>query len=398
MMVRRKISQPPPRKLILVIISILVLFSQACALDWVINNMFSGYKENDEQRWYDFLSSQDDPDSSEVPQSPGDPGSSGGSGSEGYLADESSAPAPTGGESTSSTSGDLKPVGFVNYGEFDAVVMPYTYIPLGETNQVSPAQTSTVSSANDGVGDWPNTSRYLTLPMGTYSWCIDWEEGDLDEDGEIDYFHYIQNGPTVLDEEDSDELDFAEEVAISAPPSAGAVYEGRCEPAPINDSCAGQSQHLQVYTAPGWLPGTEFMPEVYAWANTAEFPPNEEGITVTAAGGYGFQKAWIMYQAGEYMEATFSGPYTAAGVQPHGDYIIGWARVTFDGVEVWRGDTSAYYHDAEGYMHAVYIEVRCFPPGTHTLRIECLGEIGSGGAKGSGGKTDVPIAFFGFRK
>jgi hypothetical protein len=49
-------------------------------------------------------------------------------------------------------------------------------------------------------------------------------------------------------------------------------------------------------------------------------------------------------------------------------------------------------------LHAVYIEVRCFPPGPHTLRIECLGIEGSGGAQGSGGQTDVPISHFGFRR
>jgi hypothetical protein len=333
-----------------------------------------------------------------IPLEPEPYGDSGGSGVEAYLAEESSSPAQTGEDSTGSGSGDLKPIGFLNYGEFDAVVMPYTYIPLGESEQALPAQTSTVSSANDGVGDWPNTSRYLTVPMGTYSWCVDWEEGDLDEDGQIDYFHYIQNDPTLLDEEDSDELEFAEEVVISAPPSSGAIYEGRCELAPIQESCAGQSQHVQVYSSPGWIIGSDYQSDLRAYANTAEFPPPEEGITVTSGGGYGFQKAWILYQAGEYLEVTFDGLYTAVGVQPHGESSIGWARVLFDGVEVWRGDTSAYWHDDQGYLHAVYIEVRCFPPGTHALRIECLGQVGSGGALGSGGKTDVPISHFGFRK
>jgi hypothetical protein len=248
------------------------------------------------------------------------------------------------------------------------------------------------------VGDWPNTSRFLLLPEGTYTWCIDWEEGDLDEDGQVDYFHTIQADPTLLDEHDSDQTEFAEEVAISAPPSSGAIYEGRCKPADIEDSCAGESQHVKLYTSPGWINGTDYQTEVIAYANTAEFPPTEDGITVTHGGGYGLQRAWVLYEAGHFLEVLFSGAYSAAGVQPHGDYIIGWARVLFDGVEVWRGDTSAYYHDAEGYLHAVYVEVRCFPPGSHTLRIEALGINGSGGAKGSGGRTDVPISHFGFRR
>ena len=76
----------------------------------------------------------------------------------------------------------------------------------------------------------------------------------------------------------------------------------------------------------------------------------------------------------------------------HGESIIGWARVLFDGVEVWRGDTSSYYHDAEGYLHAVYVEVRCFPPGIHTLRIEGLVLVGSGGGQ------SIPISYFGIRE
>jgi hypothetical protein len=314
-----------------------------------------------------------------------------------YPDDEDPNLVQTGGETTGSGAGDLKPVGFVNYGEFDATVRAYTYYPLGSAEPVSPSNASTVSVANDGVGDWPNTSRFLSVPMGTYSWCIDWEEGDLDEDGEIDYFHYFQNAPTLLDENDSDDLEFAEEVAISAPPATALIYSGKCTSASL-DSCAGKSQHVQVYSSPGWINGTEFQTEVIAYANTGAYPPTTEGITVTHGGGSGLQRAWILYQAGDFLEVSFSGLYTAAGVQPHGVSSIGWARVLFDGVEVWRGDTSAYWHDGEGYLHAVYIEVRCFPPGTHTLRIEALGIEGSGGALGSGGSTDVPISHFGFRR
>ncbi len=233
--------------------------------------------------------------------------------------------------------------------------------------------------------------------MGAYSWCIDWETGeDLDEDGYFDYFHYFQDDPTILDENDSDVLESAEEVMISAPPSAGAIFKGKCKSAPLDSSCAGKSQSVQLYTSPGWVISADTRPEVIAHANSGDFSP-PEGIKISAGGGYALQKAWILYEAGHYLEATTSGDYTAIGVQPHGESIIGWARVLFDGVEVWRGDTSSYWHDGEAYLHAVYVEVRCFPPGEHTLRIEALGIEGSGGAAGSGGRTDVPIAYFGFR-
>jgi hypothetical protein len=322
----------------------------------------------------------------DAPDDPGEPSDPGASGVYGSAGDETASTEQTE-QDTSSGYGDLKPVGFVNYGEFDATVRAYSYIPLGETNPVPPPGASTVSSANSGSGTWPNTSRFISVPMGTYSWCIDWEEGDLDEDGQIDYFHYIEEGPTLLDENDSDDLDHAEEVAISAPPATAPVFAGKCQV--LDNSCVGQPQETRIYSSPGWVMGTDYQPKVTAPANYFDYPP-PEGITLTNGGGSGFQQAIILV-GGQYLEATTSNSYSAMGVQPHGESTIGWARVLFDGVEVWRGDTSSYWHDAEAYVHAVYIEVRCYPPGTHTLRIEALGIAGSGG-----GQT-VPIAFFGFR-
>lgn len=376
-------TRPPisRRFLSLLVISLILFSSWACALDWVIKNMFTGYGENDEQRWYRFLAEDDGSDYGDDAEYPG-------SGQEGYLADETSAPAHSGDGSTSGGSGDLKPVGFVNYGEFDAVVMPYTYIPLGATAQAAADQTSTVSSANDGVGDWPNPSRFLSLPMGTYSWCIDWEEGDLNEDGQIDYFHYIQNDPTLLDENDSDELDFAEEVAISAPPSSGVIYEGRCQPAELVSSCPPDGK-ISVNVFSSYALEEEDKPQVYAIPNTAEQTP-PDGIEISFGGtASGWGNNIILWSEGDFAQAATSHAYTAAGVQIHGDQTIGWARVLFDGQEVWRGDTSTYTI-AEG-RYGVYVEVRCFPPGSHLIRVEGLG------INGSGGGSSIPVSYFGFR-
>lgn len=310
----------------------------------------------------------------------------------GDVGDQSESPpegvAATGGD-TSSASGALKPVGFINYGEFDAVVMPYTYLPLGATEQVSPAQTSTVSSANDGVGDWPNSSRFLLLPEGTYTWCIDWDEGDLDEDGQIDYFHYIQSDPTTLDEHDSDQLDFAEEVAISAPPSSGAIFEGRCEPAQLELVCTEYNSQVIVHTYLAYESATP--PDLRALTNVADNQP-PPGIEITSGGTVSpWGGGMILWSPGDYVQATTSNPYTAFGGQIFGDHRIGWGRVLFDGVEIWRGDASTYVIK-EGEQYGVYVEVTCFPPGTHTMRIECLG------IEGSGGGSSVPSGFFGFRE
>jgi len=366
------------RLLIMLFISILVLSSLGCK-DPLAKFAFDSLM-NDSDRVIVF---GQDADSSVISESDG----SVDNGGLGSVGDDTSTGTSGGDSSPRGSSGDLKPVGFVNYGEIDATVRAYSYIPLGETNPVPAPAASTVSSANTGSGTWPNTSRFISVPMGTYSWCIDWEEGDLDDDGQIDYFHYIGEGPTLLDENDSDELDKAEEVAISAPPATAPVFAGKCQV--LDNSCVGQPQETRIYSSPGWVMGTDYQPKVTAPANYFDYP-SPEGITLTNGGGSGFQQA-IILAGGQYLEATTSNLYSAIGVQPHGESTIGWARVLFDGVEVWRGDTSSYWHDAEAYVHAVYIEVRCFPPGTHTMRIEALGIAGSGGGQ------FVPIAFFGFR-
>jgi len=359
---------------------VLMLASLSCDKTierWVVEVGVKGYVDAMYDTWFP------PPDEDAILIEPGDDG-------EAYLGEEPAEGAPAAGSSTSSGGeGDLKPVGFVNYGEFNATVRAWTYLPLGETEARPPSAASTTSTANSGSGTWPNTSRFISVPMGTYSWCIDWEEGDLDEDGQMDYFHYIEEGPTLLDENDSDDLNFAEEVAISAPPSTAPVSKGKCPAAQLNNSCEGKSMETRIYSSPGWVNSSEYQPEIQAPANYFDYP-SPEGITLTNGGGHQFQQA-IILAGGQYLEATTSNPYSAMGVQPHGESTIGWARVLFDGVEVWRGDTSSYWHDAEAYVHAVYIEVRCYPPGTHTLRIEALGIAGSGG-----GQT-VPIAFFGFR-
>ncbi len=54
-----------------------------------------------------------------------------------------------------------------------------------------------------------------------------------------------------------------------------------------------------------------------------------------------------------------------------GEPQIGWARVLFDGVEVWRGNTSAIW--SKPGRHGGYIEISGLSPGMHTMRAESLG-------------------------
>lgn len=112
-------------------------------------------------------------------------------------------------------------------------------------------------------------------------------------------------------------------------------------------------------------------PEVYVIANTADREP-PQGIQVSYAEeavAYGLHR--ILWWGGDWIEAKTDLPFTHMGVQIIGEAQIGWARLLFDGVEVWRGDTAAIW---ERYgRHGGYIEVSGFEPGLHTIRVESLG-------------------------
>ena len=117
--------------------------------------------------------------------------------------------------------GPLKPVGFVNHGTVAATVQVWTYIPLRSDMPSVASNASTVSFPPTAPGLWPNSSRFLSLPLGTYTWCYSWELGDVNNDGMMDYAHAIDTRPVVLDETDSDDMDQAEQVDMSAPPGSG---------------------------------------------------------------------------------------------------------------------------------------------------------------------------------
>ena len=305
------------------------------------------------------------------------------------IEDPSLSQADSSGEEGSSGMGEdgqYKPVGFINHGIHNATVRPWSWLPLGEETQKTPPTTSTVSSASTSPGLWPNPSRFLTLPLGTYTWCIEWDEGDIDEDGKIDYFHYIDGSPVTLDQNDSDDLDMVAEVDISAPPDQAAIIRGKCGEDIVASQCVGNEIETKVHI--GYPLESSNPPETYAIANAAEYPP-PAGIDINyGAGTTPWGNSRILWVEGDWVEATTSENYSAIGVQAHGDKTIGWARVLFDGVEVWRGNTAVAWVPGR---FAVYIEVSCFAPGTHTIRIEALG------IDGGGGGMSVPASYFGFR-
>lgn len=111
-------------------------------------------------------------------------------------------------------------------------------------------------------------------------------------------------------------------------------------------------------------------PDVFAAANPENVAP-PEGVVVRfhdQSIPYGTHR--VLWSGGDWVEATTSLPYTSIGVQLWGSGYLGWARVLFDGEEVWRGLTTSL-----GKKHAYYggyIEVTGFEPGEHTIRVESL--------------------------
>lgn len=111
-------------------------------------------------------------------------------------------------------------------------------------------------------------------------------------------------------------------------------------------------------------------PDVFANANNADIP-SPEGIYVTyhdQSIPYGLSR--VLWWEGDWIQASTELPFASMGVQILGDPPIGWARVLFDGVEVWRGKTSAIwsYHG----RHGGYVEISGFSPGTHVIRAESM--------------------------
>jgi hypothetical protein len=125
-------------------------------------------------------------------------------------------------------------------------------------------------------------------------------------------------------------------------------------------------------------------PDVYVDANKDEkLPP--EGFSLAHSDdsiSYGLNR--VLWGEESSVEVTTELPFHAMGVQIYGDHTIGWARVLFDGQEIWRGDTAAIW--AYQGRNGGYVEVSNFEPGSHTLRIESMGFD----------YHPVTVAFFGF--
>ena len=127
-------------------------------------------------------------------------------------------------------------------------------------------------------------------------------------------------------------------------------------------------------------------PDIFVDANKEEKLLPEGFLLDYSADSISYGLNRVLWGEGSSVEVTTAQPFNAMGVQIYGDYTIGWARVLFDGQEIWRGDTSKIW--AYQGRNGGYIEVSDFEPGTHTLRVESMGFD----------YHPVTVAFFGFKR
>jgi hypothetical protein len=143
-----------------------------------------------------------------------------------------------------------------------------------------------------------------------------------------------------------------------------------CQPVEIPDMPPSDLS-VSVTVHPGNSRFYDTAPDLIVPANQVEGAP-QEGIQIRFdenSISYGLNR--VLWWDGKWIEVYSERLFVSMGVQFMGDPPIGWARVLFDGTEVWRGNTSTIWN--EYGRHGGYVEVSGFEPGPHTLRVESLG-------------------------
>jgi hypothetical protein len=127
-------------------------------------------------------------------------------------------------------------------------------------------------------------------------------------------------------------------------------------------------------------------PDEFAQANRAD-PSSPPGVEVRFhPGSIAYGTTRVLWWDGDWIEAGTEVGYSAIGIQFWGSPYTGWARVLFDGMEVWRGVPATL--GSEPPQFGGYIQISGFLPGRHTLRAESLGVD----------FRPLTVAFFGFSR
>lgn len=128
-----------------------------------------------------------------------------------------------------------RPVGFANHGPDNAGVRPWTYVPLYSDTPAPPPLASTTAFGPGAPGGWPNPSAYLSLPLGTYTFCVDYNHNNTGE-----YYHFILGSPSyTLTLNDPAELSLARMIDFGT--DGTGHQRGRCPiQSPAAQAGAGQ--------------------------------------------------------------------------------------------------------------------------------------------------------------
>lgn len=252
---------------------------------------------------------------------------------------------------------DYRPAGGVWRLQFDRGVMRILY-SLTEWRSVA-----SYSVAADRL--WIFNDPYCPQVVGAYAWRL--QEGRLhlqviDDPCSIELRGMNLSAQAWESCELSDESEARSTAEIQTVACLDVI------PAPIVETPLNVDVNVVVHSG-----DSRFFtrpPDLFAMANAAE-ESLPEGINLRSSPDsipYGLNR--ILWWGGNWIETSTQLPFDAIGVQFLGDPQIGWARVLFDGVEVWRGDTSMIW-SALG-RHGGYVEVTSFAPGIHTIRVESL--------------------------
>lgn len=111
-------------------------------------------------------------------------------------------------------------------------------------------------------------------------------------------------------------------------------------------------------------------PEAFADANASNGKPVPGASVRNSPDSLPYGRHRILWRDDDWVEVTTTEPFAAIGVQFLGSEVIGWARVLFDGVAVWQGETSQLGNEMG--LYGGFVEISGLSSGVHTLRVERL--------------------------
>jgi len=120
-----------------------------------------------------------------------------------------------------------KPLRFINNGYDSVTVVVQSYEP-------APGMSSGIPTASTVVSPGSNSSAYLDLPLGTYTFCYYWQlDQDSNNDDYFDYHHGI-TGTYTLNNSSSDNMQSAAAVALN-PEGIVSNPNGKCDEVFLGD-------------------------------------------------------------------------------------------------------------------------------------------------------------------